>query len=259
MPAWRPEVPLPRLWFLTVRMVEVATLALVLGAGLELWEAFRASGQLTPDGVDGGAAVTPVPFMRRVVALAFYSGLFRSPLSLVLAAFLLAGAVAVLASGQPVRHARLLRWEVLGIWALTALGVVVLVLLNAVAMFGDNPYASNDPSVISGDAGPGLVEQGAMGLSWPVGAALVMAAVGLWWLRLPADPDAALQAENPLQVEAETSHDGSPVDVGSEDRIVLDDVEQIEPVEALWRDGSSRDGAPDEATPNGYEDFFRRF
>lgn len=259
MPAWRREVPLPRLWFLTVRMVEVATLALVLGAGLELWEAFRASGQFTPDGGDGGSAVTPVPFMRRVVALAFYSGLFRAPLSLVLAAFLLAGAVAVLASGQPVRHARMLRWEVLGIWALAALGVVVLVLLNAVAMFGDNPYASNDPSVISGYAGPGLLEQAAMGLSWPLGAALVMAAVGLWWLRLPADPDADLPAENPLQAETEAPDDEGPVDAASEDRIVLDDVEQIEPVEALWRDGSSGDGATHGATTNGYEDFFRRF
>jgi hypothetical protein len=252
-------VALPRLWFLTVRMVEVATLALVLGAGLELWEAFRASGQFTPDGGDGGGAVTSVPFMRRVVALAFYSGLFRAPLSLVLAALLLAGAVAVLASGQPVRHARLLRWEVLGIWALAALTVVVLVLLNAVAMFGDNPYANNDPSVISGYAGPGIVEQAAMGLSWPVGAALVMAAVGLWWLRLPADTDAGRPAENTLQTETGALHDESPVDAGSEDRFVLDDVEQIEPVEALWRDGSSAGGAPDGATPNGYEDFFRRF
>jgi hypothetical protein len=269
MPAWRREVPLPRLWFLTVRMVEVATLALVLGAGLELWEAFRASGQFTPDGGDSGSATTPVPFMRRVVALAFYSGLFRAPLSLVLAAFLLAGAVAVLASGQPVRHARLLRWEVLGIWALAALGVVVLVLLNAVAVFGDNPYASNDPSVISGYAGPGLVEQAAMGLSWPVGAALVMAAVGLWWLRLPADPGADLPAATDLAAEtglqtggpatAETPHDESSGDAASEDRIVLDDVEQIEPVEALWRNGSSGDGATDGGTPNGYEDFFRRF
>ena len=246
MPAWRREVPLPRLLFLTVRMVEVATLALVLGAGLELWEAFRASGQFSPDGMDGGSAATPVPFMRRVVALAFYSGLFRAPLSLVLAAFLLAGAVAVLASGQPVRHARLLRWEVLGTWAVAGLGVVLLVLLNAVAMFGDNPYASNDPSVISGYAGPGLVEQAAMGLSWPLVAALVLAAVGLWWQRLPADPD----PDRPVEPDLPEA---------SEDRIVLDDVEQIEPVEALWRDGSSGNGATDGATPNGYEDFFRRF
>lgn len=269
MAAWRRGLPLPRLWFLTVRMAEVATLALVLGAGLELWEAFRASGQFTPDGVGGGGAVSPVPFMRRVVAVAFYSGLFRAPLSLVLAALLLVGAVAVLASGQPVRHARLLRWEVLGTWALVALGVVVLVLLNAVAMFGDNPYASNDPSVISGYPGPGLVEQAVMGLSWPVGAALVMAAVALWWLRLPADPEADLPAARDLPVEtqaragglatSETPQEDPLVEASREGRILLDDVEQIEPVEALWRDGPSGDGATDGATPSGYEDFFRRF
>ena len=49
------------------------------------------------------------------------------------------------------------------------------------------------------------------------------------------------------------------MDASTEDRIVLDDVEQIEPVEALWRDGSTGGNDTDGATPNGYEDFFRRF
>ena len=255
MPGWRREVPLPRLWFLTVRLAEVATLALVLGAALELWEAFQASAQTSRDGGDGGGGAAPVPLMRRIVALAFYSGLFRAPLSFVLAAILLAAAVAVLASGQSVRHARLLRWEVLGTWSLAALGVLVLVLLNAVAMFGDNPYESNDPSVISGDAGPGLVEQAVMGLSWPVSAALVLAGVGFWWLRVPADPDAEAAAVADSVVVV--------ADVDEDDLIVLEDVEQIEPVEQLWRGsspgGEATDGAADGATANGYEDFFRRF
>lgn len=271
MPGWRRQVPLPRLWFLTVRLAEVATLALVLGSALELWEAFQASAQTSRDGGDVGDGAAPVPFMRRIVALAFYSGLFRAPLSLVVAAFLLAGAVAVLASGQSVRHARLLRWEVLGTWALAALGVVVLVLLNTVAMFGDNPYASSDPSVISGYAGPGLVEQAVLGLSWPVSAALVLAGVGFWWLRVPADPEAeaAPVADGVVSVDADEPP-GSTVgrpraldDVDEDDGIVLEDVEQIEPVEQLWRgvsagDGAT-DGAADGATANGYEDFFRRF
>lgn len=261
MPASKREVPLPRLWFLTVRMVEVAALALVLGAALELWEAFRASGQVSPDGLDGGGAAAGAPFMRRVVALAFYSGLFRAPLSLVLAAFLLAAAVAVLASAQSVSHARLLRWEVLGTWTMAVAVVVVLVLLNTVAMFGDNPYASNDPSVISGYAGPGLVEQAAMGLSWPVSAALVMAAVGFWWLRLPADSDAGPPAETEAGglPRSRERHEVEPVGAAGEDRLVLEDVEVIEPVEARWPERSAGDGATEGATANGYEDYFRRF
>ena len=241
---------LPRMWFATVRMVEVAALAVVVGALLELWVAFQSTAQMSPDSPDGSPPAT-APLVRRIVALVLYSGIFRAPVDLVLAAMLLAVAVAVLGGATSVSNFRVLRWEVLAVWLLTALVVLVLVLLNVVAMFVDNPFASADPSVVTADPGPGLVEQAIGGLLLPLAAAVLLGCVALWWLRLPRDLDDPDEPAEPRRRERPRVQ--PPVEV---DALVLDGVEQIEPVERLQaRERSPADGA----SASGYEDYFRKF
>jgi hypothetical protein len=242
------ELAPPRLWFVTVRVSELAAVALVVGAALELWTAFQASAQIpSPDGSPGA----PAPLMRRIVSLAFYSGVFRAPLNLVLAALLVGFAVGVLVSAKPVWNARVLRWEVLAAWGLVSLSVLGLVVVNVVAMFGDNPFATSDPSVVSADLGPSLVQQGLTALAWPVAAGLVLAAVGLWWLRVAPEADPVLAPAPDFRAQRP-----APASPAEDEGIALDGVEQIDPVDQPSR-GQLRPG--DGATASGYDDYFRRF
>lgn len=242
------ELAPSRLWFVTVRVTELAAVALVVGAALELWTAFQASAQIpSADGSPGA----PASLMRRIVSLAFYSGVFRAPLNLVLAALLVGFAVGVLVSAQPVWNARVLRWEVLAAWGLVTLSVLGLVAVNVVAMFGDNPFATGDPSVVSADVGPSLVQQGLTALAWPVAAALVLVAAGLWWLRVSPEADPVLTPTPDLRAQRPVP--ASPVE---DEGILLDGVEQIDPVAHPSRD---QPRAGDGATASGYDDYFRRF
>jgi hypothetical protein len=240
------ELTPPRLWFVTVRVSELAAVALVVGAALELWTAFQTSAQIpSPDGTPGA----PPSLMRRIVTMAFYSGVFRTPLNLVLAALLVGFAVGVLVSAQPVWNARLLRWEVLATWSVVSLSVLSVSMINAIAMFGDSPFASADPAVVSVDAGPSLLQQGLTTLAWPVAAGLVLIAAGLWWLRLSPESDPVLPPPAERRVP-----DRLPVE--DEDLVTIDGAEQIDPVDRLPAQESRRD---DGATASGYEDYFRRF
>ncbi|HEV7195469.1 MAG TPA: hypothetical protein VGN19_05990 [Pedococcus sp.] len=234
----------PRLWFVTVRVSELAAVALVVGAALELWTAFQTSAQIPS--ADGTPGATP-SFMRRIVTTAFYSGVFRTPLNLVLAALLVGFAVGVLVTAKPVWNARLLRWEVLATWGVVSASVLTVALINTIAMFGDSPFASTDPSVVSVDAGPSLLQQGLTALAWPVAAGLVLVGGGLWWLRLSPETD---------PVPAPGSERRVPDPPAQGDGITIDGVEQIEPV-----DRSTHPEAPggNGATTSGYEDYFRRF
>jgi hypothetical protein len=252
MPLPGRELSMPRLGFVTVRLMEIGALAVLVGAAQELWTAFQASAQFSPFGTDGS---TPpdVPFLQRVVALAFYSGLFRAPVNLLIGAVLLAVAVAVVL-GVHVSNVRILRWELLVVWALTALVTAALVAVNVLAMFGDNPYASSDPSVVTANPGPGIVEQAIGGLSVPVAASLLLAAVLLWWLRVPRDPDGLDDPAEPALVRRGRRRRPEPA--SDTEALVLDGVEQIEPVERLHpRAGGAGDGA----TASGYDDYFRKF
>lgn len=236
----------PRLWFVTVRVSELAAVALVVGAALELWTAIQASAQIpSADGTPGATA----SFMRRTVTVAFYSGVFRTPLNLVLAALLVGFAVGVLVSAKPVWNARLLRWEVLATWGVVSVSVLTLVLINTIAMFGDSPFASTDPSLVSVDAGPSLVQQGLTALAWPLAAGLVLVAAGLWWLRLSPETD-------PVPASVPAAPRRVPDPPAEDDGITIDGVEQIEPVDRpTLHEAPGGDGA----TTSGYEDYFRRF
>ncbi|QGN56861.1 hypothetical protein [Nostocoides sp. HKS02] len=249
MPLPERELSMPRLGFVTVRLMEVGALAAIAGAVQELWAAFQSSAQFSPFGTDG-LAPADVPFFRRIVTLAFYSGIFRAPVNLLIGAVLLAVAVGVVVAVRPVSNLRILRWELLVVWALTALVTLTLVVVNALALFGDSPYSSSDPSVVTSNPGPGIVEQAIGGLSVPVATSLLLAAVLLWWLRLPRDPD------DPDEPALARRRRHRPEPAAEPDALVLDGVEQIEPVERLHpRAGGAGDGA----TASGYDDYFRKF
>jgi hypothetical protein len=262
MPSLGRDLSVPRTWFLCVRLLEAAVLALLAGVVLEVWDAFRAASQgVGPFYNDPIAAAEHVSLMQRLMSFTFYGGIFQGPLMLVLAACLLAAAVGVLHLASPVSNARLLRWELLVGWAVAALFVVLRILTTAIAMFGHDPNRSDEPNVVSyGYQGPSLIEQGLAILVWPVAAGAVLAAAGLWWLRLPAEfdePEEDLAQREAQRLAAErkaTTHRTTPS--ADLDDIVLDGVEQIDPIERLEpRRSSFGDGS----TSSGYDDYFRRF
>lgn len=263
MPLPRRSLSLPRTWFLTVRLLELAVVVLLVGVGLELWQAFRASSQAMGQ-YYGDASVDPgqLTFMQRIMAFAFFGGIFQGPVLLVLAACLLAAAVGVLHVARPVAHARYLRWELLGGWSVAALLVLVRVVTTGVAMFGHDPSRPDDPNVVTyGYQGPSLVEQGVAVLTQPVAAGALLAAAGLWWLRLPAEfeepeDEPAADEEGVWTGTADGAGAHRSVSTADLDDLVLDGVEQIDPVERL---GPTLGSGGDGSTTSGYDDYFRRF
>ena len=249
-------------WFLTVRVAEVAVIALLVGVILETRNAWTVGAQFAPA---GSADVSP-SLMQRITGMALFGG-YRMPVSLLVVALTMAGLLVVLHRCQPVSHTRVLRWEWLTLWAVSALLALVASTVEVAALFGDDPYASPDPSVAADNFGPGFREQVVGNLSWPLGALLLLLPLALWWARLP-DPDdigatpdreAVPRREVELGREAEL---GREVELGRGvggnvkfDSIVVDDVEQIEPVERLLPDDL---GAGDGSSTSGYEGYFRR-
>lgn len=244
MPSWSVSWSAPRTWFVSARLLEIAALLLVLGSAHESWVAFRATGRQF--GPNGEILQAGPPLLDRLTMFSLY-GTVRAPLAVVLAALLLCGALGVLHLAGTVSNARLLRWEVAGVAALNAVLASILAGVTVLALFGGDPFRAD--GTVTFETGPGLTEQVLLALPVPVAALLLMAVVGLWWLRLP--PEFSEPDDEP--VKAKPARLPAP-DANSDD-IVLDGVEFIEPVERLRpREGSPGDGS----TPSGYEDYFRR-
>lgn len=255
----------PGVWFLTVRLAEVGVIALLVGAVLEARYAWQVGAQFYGNGsVD---APTSPSLMKRITGMALFGG-YRMPMSLLVIVLTLAGLVVVLHRCQPVNHTRVLRWEWLVLWGASTLLAAAAAAVGVVALFAENPFASPDPSIVSGTApGPGYHEQVVGNLSWPLGALLLLLPLGLWWARLPDADDlddtpteaAGAQLEDagkeaPAARSLET--EGSRAPRGADrDAIVLDDVEQIAPVERLQPRGDVRG---DGSTSSGYDGYFRR-
>lgn len=198
-----------QVWFLTVRVAEVGVAALLVGALIEARSAWALGAQYT--GQSGlGSGVPTVSLMQRIIGMALFGG-YRAPVSVLVVAVSLAGLLVVLHRCQPVSHTRYLRWEWLVLWAVAALLSLVASAICIIALFGDNPYASTDPGVISGSIGPGYHEQVIGNLSWPLGALLLLAPLGLWWARLPDMDD----LEDSLAGLLAGVPEGSASDVGT--------------------------------------------
>ncbi|WP_406831503.1 hypothetical protein ABEG17_01575 [Pedococcus sp. KACC 23699] len=254
----------PGTWFLTVRLAEVGIIALLVGAVLEARYAWQIGAQFYGNGsVD---APTNPSLMKRITGMALFGG-YRMPMSLLVIVLTLAALVVVLHRCQPVSHTRVLRWEWLVLWGASTLLAAAAAAVGVVALFAENPFASPDPSVVSGTApGPGYHEQVVGNLSWPLGALLLLLPLGLWWARLPdADDldDALTQADGdqlegvggPEAPAAVTATEGQHAQREADrDAIVLDDVEQIAPVERLQPRGDLRG---DGSSSSGYDGYFR--
>ena len=299
MPSWG-EMTTPRQWFVTVRLVEVAALAMLVTVGIQLWSAWASTADFDPFGANP-TSNPEIPFMSRVTSVVFFNDLRSTFFALVAVAAVVALGVGALLRA-PVTNGRLLRWELLALWGVAMAMAVVTIAFHVLALFGQDPFASQgEPQTIPPDDSyrPSMLLQLVAGAAWPVAGALCLAASGLWWMRLPSD----LESADERDVEDDLAEDLDALDdsidderederedelagpgdgprdraVGAargrvprrsaptprqrrqadrEDVLLLDGVEQIEPVERLTPRDSGRD---DGATSSGYDGYFRHF
>lgn len=241
---------LPRTWFVTARLLEVAAALTVAGSAVQSWEVFRSTsqnfgpnGEISPDGPS---------FLDRVTLFAMYGfGFGQVPIvALVSCLLLLLAVLAVLHFAQPVSHARVLRWEAFAVWAAALLLTLSFVVSSGVGLVRGDPNAP-DSSTITFDSGPSTTETLLVGLAQPVVCLILLGLVAIWWLRLPEEFD------EPEDEPVREPHRWRPAPAqdANIDDLTLDGVELIEPVERLQPRGGSDDGS----TASGYDDYFRRF
>lgn len=237
----------------TVRALEVSTLLVLVGILAEAWQSWRASGDYYPP-VSADGMPVPATFMQRLVGFVMM-GSYGTPATIMAPALCIAAAVAVLHLAKPVENARVLRWEVLAAGLATAAYCLAIVVLAVVAVFGDDPFAAQQPDIPSGYRGPTLLQRSVGVGALPLGALVLVAAAALWWLRLPADVDEEA-ADEVVGQEAASRPKRSwrplPAQDANRDDFLLDGVEVIEPVERLH----PRD---DDGGGSGYEEYLRRF
>ena len=241
--------PMPRMWFVTARLLEVAAATAVATSAYQNWlgfrtttQAFGPNGELLPDGP---------PFLDRVAMFAMYGfGFGQAPLGALVGCLLVLGVLAVLHLARPVGHAALLRWEVFAVWVATVLLNVCLVLATTVGLVRGDPNAP-DEGTITYNPGPGATEQLLTGLATPVVCLLLLGLAAIWWLRLPEEFD---EPDDEPEQEQRRWRPAPAKDANIDD-LTLDGVELIEPVERL----QPRAGTDDGSTASGYDDYFRRF
>jgi hypothetical protein len=141
----------------------------------------------------------------------------------------------------------------------------------ALGIVRGDPNAPAD-GVVSYGPGPGFGAQQLAQLPVPLACAVLLSVVWLWWLRLTEEED-GVDAED----GAGAADDVRPGDSGQHpeltsagrpprrraaagdaddlEPIVVDEVEQIAPVERL----TPREDRSDGSTASGYDDYFRRF
>ena len=269
MPSWRPTWSEPRTWFLTVRLLEISVVVLLVGGGLALYHGWRQISLSGPTGIDGEP--NPLSLAQKLALTGAYASFSGSGSAvLVVGAVLVLASVVVLHRVRPVSQARLLRWEVAAVGGLQLVMSLLHTVGWVVAGFAKDPYGQ-EGTITEGDRvttvdvynGPSQLENALMSIGLPLTSLVLVAVAALWWMRLPAEFDAEdetgeLAADGAAAGSAPTRRRWRPAPApdANLDDIVLDGVEQIEPVERLRpRD----DGHGDGSTSSGYEDYFRRF
>jgi hypothetical protein len=216
-----------RFRMVVVRLLEVAVALVLAVSALELWGGYRIVTQ-QPGGPTGMLEAGASTWQVLVEAVIFLS--YRGPMSLLFAAILLLGATAVLAAPGPVATARVLRWETARLAAVMALLAGVYLTAGVARVVREGPQAG-------GPFGSVLIESGAM--VWAVAVLVLLTVLFLCWLRL-GDGSAVVAAEP------------SPV------REVAADPDTVEALAPAERPERVERIAPDGATTNGYDDYFRR-
>jgi hypothetical protein len=241
---------LPRTWFVTARLLEVATALAVAASAYQCWLVFRTSTQAF--GPNGAVLPAGPPFLDRIALFAIYgTGFGQSPVGALVACLLVLAVLAVLNFAQPVAHAALLRWEVLAVWAVVVLLNLFLVASAAVGLVRGDPNAPDDETAATYYGGLNPTEQVLNGLPIPVICLLLLGLSAIWWLRLPEEFD----EPDGEPVREPRRWRPAPAQDANIDDLTLDGVELIEPVERLQPRGGGDDGS----TASGYDDYFRRF
>lgn len=237
-----------RFRLVVVRLLEVAVTLVLTVAALELWGGYRLVTQ-QPGGATGMLQAGSSGWAVMVEVVTFLS--FRGPMSLVFAAVLLLGAMGVLAVPGPVAIARILRWELAALAAVTAL-------LSTVHLAG------GVARIVMADPQPGqpfdsrLIESGAM--VWAAADLVLLAAFLLWWLRLRSEVG---DVEGEPVAGSTDSADADPNRELDRDR---DDARGAEPTVVEQIAAAERPEpaprvphlSPDGSTSNGYDEYFRR-
>jgi hypothetical protein len=249
LPTLRVGWTLPRTWFVTARLLEVAAAVAILSWVLQSWQVFQSISQAFGA---NGEPVAAQPFLDRVTLFAMYGfGSGQMPFGGIMACILILGVLAVVHFARPVSHASLLRWEVLAIWVLAVLLNMGLVLSAVVAVVRGDPNAPGQ-GVVTFDGGPGFTELLLSGVTLPVLCLVLLAVAALWWLRLPVEFDEP--ADEPVREPRRWRP--APAQDANTDDLTLEGVELIEPVERLH---PRVRGDADGSTASGYDDYFRRF
>lgn len=248
----RQDWTLPRTWFVSARLLEVAAAVAVVATAYQSWLVFQSTGQSY--GADGEPRTEATPFLDRLFVFAMYGfGFGQSPTGMLIGSLLLLAVLGMLHFAQPVSHAGLLRWETFAVWVAAVLLNLVFVVSSAVGLVRGDPNApSADSETVTYDPGPSTTEQLLNGLAMPVVCLLLLALVAIWWLRLPAEFD---EPDDEQPVREPRRWRPAPAQDANIDDLTLDGVELIEPVERLHPRTSSGDGS----TASGYDDYFRRF
>ena len=269
----------PRTWFLTVRLLEVSAVLLVVGTLLTVrtgWQQFSVTGPSAMTGADGEPLDLNVwEKIAATISSSWYAPVGPVGPGLVVGALLVLVPVVVLLRVRPVSQARLLRWEVAAVGAAMTLVSLFVTLAWVLVALTDDPFRPRGTITEGGTSvdvdiynGPGRLETALMGVGLPVVALVILAIAALWWVRLPRDFEDEAQvaaAADVAGVPLATAGDGprpaprrswrpAPAPDANVDDILLDGVEQIDPVERLH----PRDDG-EGATSSGYEDWFRRF
>lgn len=242
---------LPRTWFLSARLLEVAAAVAVVATAYQSWLVFQSTSQSF--GTNGEQLAEATPFLDRLFAFAMYGfGYGQSPTGILIGSLLLLAVLGMLNFAQPVSHAGLLRWETFAVWVAAFLLNLSFVVITALGLVRGDPNApSSDTEAVTYDPGPNTTEQLLNGVAMPVVCLLLLALAAIWWLRLPAEFDEPDDepAREPRRWRPAPAQDANI------DDLTLDGVELIEPVERLQPRASTGDGS----TPSGYDDYFRRF
>jgi hypothetical protein len=240
---------LPRTWFVTARLLEVAAVLTVVSTAFQGWLVFETTSQNY--GTNGELLPDAAPFLDRLFAFAMYGfGYGQAPIGILVGSLLLLAVVGMLHFAQPVSHAGLLRWETFTVWIAALLLTLAFVVSSAIALVRGDPHAP-DAETVTYNPGPSTTEQLLSGLAMPAVALLLLALAAIWWLRLPVEFDEPDDepAREPRRWRP------APAAKANVDDLTLDGVELIEPVERLQPRTSTGDGS----TASGYDDYFRRF